>query len=526
MPWVKIKQIMDIIMDEKTNSFEPQLPEQDLLSQNEMLKSQLINSALLNELVKVLHSCTDLDGIVKTVLLSFQDIVDFDRAILFEANAETFSLEPTNWVGVDDGTAKSLSIPLGFDGGDITDAIFLNKHIFIDEPDPTDVFSNKLQSRSYIVAPLLRKPTRKCYEIMGCENKSCPCYRSVNPYCWSAAHGHCGDTNISEDERRRRCINCPAFSAKGVFWLDRKNSGAPITSDDITFLTNIVTLAGLVFDNFSMMNALEEANRSLTNANEKLRKVNYELEIAQANIRADLEHARFIQQKLLPQDIMVSAKHYDAGSRYLSANSVGGDYYDLFKISDDAYGVIVADVSGHGVASALIMSMFKILLKIYSRKETSPQKTLEQINDIFISEIATEHFVTVFYAVVNTATQKIRYSSAGHCPIIYMKKQTGSKVMLKTDGLFLGVFPDILLREKETDYIRGEHRMILYTDGLTEAVNANSEMYGTERLLNIATQTLSLSPNEAVSAILAHQKEFCGTQQQEDDMTLLVIDLK
>ncbi len=510
-----------------TNDSAPRLPEQDLLSQNEMLKSLLINSALLNELVKVLHSCTDLDGIVKTVLLSFQDLVDFDRAIRFTINPEEFRLEPTNWVGVDNDTVKKLLIPLSFDGGDITDAIFLNKHIFVDEPDQTyDIFSRELQSQSYIVVPLLRKPTRKCYEIRGCGNKSCRCYSSVNPYCWSDAHGDCGDNSDSEDGKRRACVACPAFSAKGVFWLDRKNNVAPITSDDITFLTNIITLAGLVFDNFSMMNALDEANRGLTNANEKLRQVNYELEIAQSNIRLDLEHARSIQQKLLPQDIMTSARYYNVGSRYLAANSVGGDYYDLFNISDDSYGVIVADVSGHGVASALIMSMFKVLLKIYSRKETSPLKTLEQINELFISEVATEHFVTVFYAVVNVTTQKIRYVSAGHCPILYLHKPTGACVMLKTDGLFLGVFHNMLMREKETDYARGEYRMVLYTDGLTEAVNAKTEMYGTERLQNIATQTLPLSPGDAVQAILEHQKNFCGTQQQEDDMTLLVIDFK
>ncbi len=527
MPQLKIKQIMDIIVDDKTNDSVPQTSERDLLSQNEMLKSQLINSALLNELVKVLHSCTDLNGIVKTVLLSFQDLVDFDRAILFKVNPEKFRIEPANWVGIDGDAVKNLMVPLGFDGGDITDAIFLNKHIFVEEPDPNcDAFSRELQSRSYIAAPLLRKPTRKCYEIKGCEKKSCRCYGSVNPYCWSTAHSCGDDKNVSEDDKRRSCIVCPAFSAKGVFWLDRKNSGAPITSDDITFLTNIITLAGLVFDNFSMMNALDEANHGLTTANEKLRKVNYELEIAQTNIRMDLEHARTIQQKLLPQDIMTSAKHYNVGSRYLAANSVGGDYYDLFDISDDSYGVIVADVSGHGVASALIMSMFKILLKIHSRKETSPQKTLERINELFISEIATEHFVTVFYAVINTATQKIRYSSAGHCPVLYLHKPTGRCATLKTDGLFLGVFQDMLLREKETDYARGEHRMILYTDGLTEAINAKSEMYGTERLKNIAAQTLPLNPSDAVQAILDNQKTFCGTQQQEDDMTLFVIDLK
>jgi len=517
---------MDIITNSDTTYPDPQLPELDLISQNEMLKSQLINSALINELVKVLHSCTDLDGIVKTVLLSFQDLVDFDRAILFKINADGFRLEPANWVGIDDCDAKGLTVPLGFDGGDITDAIFLNKHLFVEDPDPTDIFKDKLQSNSYIVAPLLRKPTKKCYEIKGCENKSCRCYGSVNPYCWSAAHSSGENCNVSEDEKRRSCIGCPAFSAKGVFWLDRQKSGAPITSDDITFITNITTLAGLVFDNFSMMNALDEANQGLTNANEQLRKVNYELEIAQANIRMDLEHAHSIQQKLLPQNIAVSAKHYDVGSRYLAANAVGGDYYDLLKISDDVYGVIIADVSGHGVASALIMSMFKVLLKIYSKNETSPQKTLEQINDLFISEVPTEHFVTAFYAVINTTTQKILYSSAGHCPILYLNKQTGRCDSLKTDGLFLGVFPDMLMTEKETDYIRDKHRMVLYTDGLTEAINAKNEMYGTERLQCAAVETLPLSPKDAVSAILDHQKSFCGTQQQEDDITLLVVDFK
>jgi len=515
-------------MNDETDRSEPRLPDMDLISQNEMLKSQLINSALINELVKVLHSCTDLDGIVKTVLLSFQDLVDFDRAILFTINIDKFRLEPSNWVGIDDRDARNLSVPLGFDGGDITDAIFLNKHLFVEEPDETDIFSEKLQSRSYIVAPLLRKPTKKCYEIRGCDNKSCRCYGSVNPYCWSAAHncGHGDDENVSEDDKRRSCITCPAFSAKGVFWLDRKKGGAPITSDDITFLTNIITLAGLVFDNFSMMNALDEANQGLANSNEQLRKVNYELEIAQANIRMELEHAHSIQQKLLPQNTAISAKHYDVGSRYLSANSVGGDYYDLFNVSDDVYGIIIADVSGHGIASALIMSMFKVLLKIYSREETSPQKTLERINDLFITEVPTEHFVTVFYAVVNITTRKIHYSSAGHCPVLYLNKQTGRCDLLKTDGLFLGVFPDMLMSEKETDYTQGNHRMVLYTDGLTEAINDKSEMYGMERLRCVAVETLPLRPNDAVSAILEHQKSFCGTQQQEDDITLLVVDFK
>ncbi|MDR2579238.1 MAG: serine/threonine-protein phosphatase [Chitinispirillales bacterium] len=502
-----------------------QLLLKDLLSQNEMLKTQLIDAAMINELVKVLHSCTDLEGIVKTVLLSFQDLVHFDRAILFTINGGKFRLEPWNWVGIDDDTAKRLSIPLGFDGGDITDAIFLNRHIFVEEPDPaSDIFSLELQSPSYIVAPLLRKPTRKCWEIKRCTKKSCSSYGSANPYCWSNLDVSCGDSSSTEDDRRRRCLACAAFKAEGIFWLDRKNSVQPITSGDISNLTNIITLAGLVFENFRMINALDAANHELISTNETLRKVNHDLEFAEAKIRLDLEQARQIQQKLLPQDISSSHESYKISSRYLAANTVGGDYYDVFKIADGTYGIVVADVSGHGIASALVMSMAKTLLRVYSKDETSPQKTLERINDIFVSEVATEHFVTIFYAVLDVNKKKLRFSSAGHCPIFYLHKDSGKCDMLKADGLFLGVFPDIMLAEREIDYVPEKQRLILYTDGLTEAINPATEMYGTERLTRIARETTDFSTEETLEAILEHQVKFCDGVQPEDDITLLVMD--
>jgi serine phosphatase RsbU (regulator of sigma subunit) len=494
----------------------------DLTSQNEMLKAQLINASLINELVKVLHSCTDLEGIIKTVLLSFQDLVAFDRAILFNLNSDAFRLEPHSWVGIDDETAKGLTSTLGFEGGDITDAVFLNRHIFVEESDPDDLFARRLQSPSYIVAPLLRKPTRKCWEIKSCTNKGCPRHGSPNPYCWSNANA-CGE-GLAEDERRRRCAACGAFKVEGVFWLDRKAGGRPITSDDITNLTNIITLAGLVFENFRIMNALDLAIQELTTTNETLRKVNYELEIAQAKIRLDLEQARAIQQRLLPQEIHCSGKDYHISSRYVAANTVGGDYYDLFKINASSYGLVVADVSGHGIASALIMSMVKTLLRTYSKSETSPQKTLELINETFVNEIATEHFVTIFYAVFDVLTKKIRYTSAGHCPVPFIDKESGKCELLKADGLFMGVFPDMLLKENEMDYIPGQHRLILYTDGLTEAINGASEMYGTDKLIKIATDTLKLECNSAMEAILNHQQNFCEGVPSEDDTTLLVID--
>ena len=156
----------------------------------------------------------------------------------------------------------------------------------------------------------------------------------------------------------------------------------------------------------------------------------------------------------------------------------GGDYYDAFSISEGVYGLVVADVSGHGVASALIMSMVKVLLKSIVLEEKSPQKTLELINQTFLSEIKTDNFVTIFYAVLDTNNHVLHYTSAGHCPVLLFNRQTRSCDIIKADGLFLGVFPDMMLSESKFEYIPGTVRLVLYTDGLTEAKNKKEEMYG------------------------------------------------
>jgi sigma-B regulation protein RsbU (phosphoserine phosphatase) len=139
----------------------------------------------------------------------------------------------------------------------------------------------------------------------------------------------------------------------------------------------------------------------LHKANEQLKIVNHDLQLAQGReSEATWSLPVVIQQGLLPQNLSGNAD-FNLAARYLSADAVGGDYYDVFIISPGIYGIVVADVSGHGIASALIMSMAKMLLKTFAAKETSPQKTLEYINETFLSEIRTDNFVTIFYAVLD-----------------------------------------------------------------------------------------------------------------------------
>jgi serine phosphatase RsbU (regulator of sigma subunit) len=497
-----------------------------LKNQNELLKSQLMNTSLINELTKVMHTSTDPEAIIRTVLLGIQEITELDRVILFAIDRKAFCLRPQAWVGLDAEQVENITIPLGFEGGEITDAIFLNRHFVIEEPDPdADLFLKRFQSRSYLVMPFVSKITRTCWEVKGCDKTSCPVHGGFNPYCWSIIGAGDNTQALSEDLRRKRCLACENFKVEGVFWMDRTVRKTEITGDNITTISTILNQAGVIVENFRIFNALEIANDELQGANSKLKVVNHDLRVAQAKINKDLDHARAIQHGLLPQNIE-DTDGLSVGATYIPADAVGGDYYDVFAISDELFGIVVADVSGHGVASSLIMSMAKILLKTFAGSHEGPQKTLERINQTFLDEIRTDNFVTVFYGILDTTARTLQYTSAGHCPVLLIDKLSGSVRRIKADGLFLGVFPDMMLEESCLHYEPGQYRIVLYTDGLTEAKNANDKMFEVERLEKAARRTLKQPPRMAMKKILDAQKRFCGkNQDMADDITLLVVDI-
>jgi serine phosphatase RsbU (regulator of sigma subunit) len=497
-----------------------------LREQNEQLKEQLMNTSLITELTRVLHSCGDLDGIIKTVLLAVQEIAGFDRAMLFEIDKRSFNLRPRQWVGIDRLPTDDFTVPLGFEGGEATDALFLNRHIIVEKPDAqNDVFSAAFGSESYVVIPLISRVTKRCWEAKSCTMTSCPAHGGYNPYCWSINGGGLCTKAVSEDDKRRACVNCACFKGNGVFWVDRTAHKRAITSDDITALTAIVNLAGIIIENFRILSDLDTANNSLQQAITQVKIVNHDLQIAQARIKADLDHARTIQLGLLPQDIEESTS-FSVGARYSSADAVGGDYYDLFESTPGIFNLVVADVSGHGIASALIMSMVKMLLKTFAPGEASPQKTLERINNVFLADVKTDNFVTIFYALIDTTAHTLRYTSAGHCPVLLLDRRKRSVSQFKADGLFMGVFPDMMLKETVVPYETGNHRIVLFTDGLVEARGTTDELYGVGRLTDIAIATLDAPVKKALAAILDDQKKFCGPDQKvEDDITLLIVDL-
>ena len=194
----------------------------DISEQNELLKAQLMNNSLIYELTKVMYSCTDQESIIKTVLLGIQEIINFNRVILFEIDKKNFLIRPKSWVGLPEAGIKDFSITLGFEGGDVTDAIFLNRHLVVESADPqSDPFFKLLHSSSYLVIPIISKVTRKCWDVKQCNKMTCPAYGGYNPYCWSIPGAAQCLSSCSEDEKRTACIACNCFKVEGVFWMDR-----------------------------------------------------------------------------------------------------------------------------------------------------------------------------------------------------------------------------------------------------------------------------------------------------------------
>ncbi len=491
--------------NELKSSFKAQI---DRLQQDTTtLKSQMMTNSLIDELTKVMHSKTTPESIIKTIMLGINEIASFDRVILFEIDKKSFCLKPQAWFGIDESIQKEYTIPLGFEGGEITDAIFLNRHLVVEEVFPEeDFFYKTFNSNSYLVIPLIGR-------VLATQ--------------WTPGKlkGKFEDTQetISENERRKNLVQSKDFQTIGVFWIDRKQTKAPVTSEDISTLLSIINQSAIILDNLSMFTALEQANVDLQKANKKQRIVNRELRNANAKINRDLQHARSIQQGLLPLHIP-DTPELSIRASYIPADAVGGDYYDVFEIAPGVYGIIVADVSGHGVSSALIMSMVKVLLKSLVNTEDGPQKTLEKINDIFMNEITTDNFITVFYATLDTNAHVMHFTSAGHCPIFFFDKSNKTCEKVKADGLFLGVFPDMMLKESDYPYKPGNMRLILYTDGLTEARNRKGDMYDIDRLEQISMETLDNTTVETNKMILESQRKFCGKVRASDDITLLVID--
>jgi len=243
-------------------------------------------------------------------------------------------------------------------------------------------------------------------------------------------------------------------------------------------------------------------------------------------LEEELRIARQIQMSLLPAQGAVSLPGLRIAALCLPAAEVGGDYYDLLPLSPTRMGVLIADVSGKGTSAALYMAELKGLVLSLSRIYDSPAKLLCEANRILSANMDPRSFITMTYAVVDTAARSMRYARAGHNPILHLEKDSGRTRVLTPQGLGLGIdrgdrFEQIL--EEAQVPLRPGDLFLFFTDGLSEAMNVKAELFGEQRLRDILEQGEALGHEELKEKILTEIRAFVGAAAQHDDMTLVIL---
>lgn len=249
--------------------------------------------------------------------------------------------------------------------------------------------------------------------------------------------------------------------------------------------------------------------------------------IEQQRMQKELQVAQEIQQMLLPDDFP-DVVGYDIASYYQSAKEVGGDLFDFMEIDDQSIGICVADVSGKGVPGSLVMTMIRTSLRLESRGNHNPADIMTRVNAFVTDDIRKGMFVTMLYVILDSRERMVSFASAGHNPMILYRGKSKETYYLNPSGFPVGItLPDIrLFGEKiQADRIRlhPDDIFILYTDGVTEAMNPQRELYGEERFLAAIRKYGHLDVEEFVKSIKEDILAFTGGFEQNDDITLVAI---
>ncbi|MGE5124876.1 MAG: PP2C family protein-serine/threonine phosphatase [Betaproteobacteria bacterium] len=243
-------------------------------------------------------------------------------------------------------------------------------------------------------------------------------------------------------------------------------------------------------------------------------------------LEEELRIAREIQMSLLPGQGLLKVRGIRVAALCLPAAEVGGDYYDLLPLGETRMGVLVADVSGKGTSAALYMAELKGLVLSLSRIYDSPARLLCEANRILSANMDSRSFVTMTYAVVDSAARCMRYARAGHSPMIQFEATSGRTRVLAPAGLGLGLDAgarfDRILEEVEVRLEPGDF-FLFFTDGLSEAMSPGAELFGEGRLRRILERGGDPGSEELKERILEEVRGFVGDAAQHDDLTLVVL---
>jgi len=282
-----------------------------------------------------------------------------------------------------------------------------------------------------------------------------------------------------------------------------KNIDYGFLADDRVLLSMFANNAAIAIENSRLVK-------------ESLEKEKYEQE---------LKIAHEAQMKLLPTR-MPEVANLNVEAICITANEVGGDYYDFINFKSNKLGVIVGDVSGKGAEAAFYMAEAKGIIESLSKVYLSPRKLLIEANKILFHALDKRTFISLLYGIFDFNKQIFHFCRAGHCPLIYWSVKEEEIFLIEPPGLALGLdegdnFEKILVEEK-IKYRNGD-LLIFYTDGVTEARNQEQEEFEEERLCDVIVENCQKDAVGIKNAVLEKIKEFVGDQSQHDDLTMVIL---
>ena len=238
-------------------------------------------------------------------------------------------------------------------------------------------------------------------------------------------------------------------------------------------------------------------------------------------LQNELNVASQIQQSILPTDFP-RGNDFEIYASMEPARNVGGDFFDVLTLDAGLVGVAIADVSDKGVPAALFMMSSRTLLKGSAIGMGEPGQVLGEVNDLLHEDNDTGMFVTILYAVYCTSTGEFTYANGGHNSPLIVHPDGSSSLLPLTGGIALGVVPDMPYQQQSISLAPGD-LAFLYTDGVTEAMNAQEEEFGVERLQEVFATNPPRDPKEANEAVFQAVGDFAGDTPQSDDITCLAL---
>jgi sigma-B regulation protein RsbU (phosphoserine phosphatase) len=302
-----------------------------------------------------------------------------------------------------------------------------------------------------------------------------------------------------------------------------KREGDTLVVD--TFIPNLGK-SGRYF--WAKASPLYDPQGNVTGAIETIRDITErrEMEGLLARSNAELQIAAEIQKSFMP-DVIPQIKGFDIAARTVMAKEVGGDFFDvipfeIIALDKGTLGLLVADVSGKGVPAALFMALSRIVVRVNALWHRDPAKAIYDSNNIIAQDSKSGMFVTLFFGTLREMDRSLTYVNAGHNPPVVFRSRTETLEELLPTGIVLGALENREYYSRTVSIGPGDI-IVMYTDGVTESINAQEELFGEDRLNAVILKNARLSAQGILEKILLAVQEFTGDMPQFDDITLLII---